>query len=105
PGDPGGRQTRPTSVPGTITTAEAAALYVRNADGSYTFTFPTATPALPVLAEGFPKAPDPSRQTLVAIHAARTFDNVQYPYGASYELIPSGAAVTPREVVADAACN
>jgi OmcA/MtrC family decaheme c-type cytochrome len=104
-GDPGGRQTRPTSVPGNITTAQAAELYVRNADGSYTFTFPTEAPALPALASGFPLAPDPAKQTLVAIHAARTFDNVTYPYGASYELVPSGGAVTPRQVVSDAACN
>ena len=105
PGAPEGRQTRPAQVPGQITLVDAAKLYVRNADGSYTFTFPTATPALPALAPGFPKAADPARQTLMAIHAARTFDNIQYPYSASIELVPNGEAAVPREVVANETCN
>lgn len=104
-GAPGGKQTRPTSVPASIALEQAAALYTQNADGSYTFTFPTAAPALPTLASGFPMAPVQSAQTLVGVHAARTFDGVQYPFGASYEFIPAGGTVTPHQVVSDAACN
>ena len=92
-------------MPGNIALTDAAALYKQNEDGSYTFTFPTAAPALPTLADGFPIAPVQSAQTLVGIHAARTFEGVQYPAGASLEFIPAGGTVTPRQVVSDAACN
>ncbi len=92
-------------MPATISLADAAALYTKNADGSYTFTFPTAAPALPTLADGFPIAPVQTAQTLVGVQAARTFGGVQYPAGASYEFIPAGGTVTPRQVVTDAACN
>ena len=104
-GAAGGKQTRPTQVPATISLADAAALYTKNADGSYTFTFPTAAPALPTLADGFPMAPVQTAQTVVGVQAARTFGGVQYPVGASYEFIPAGGTVTPRQVVSDAACN
>ncbi|HEU4383075.1 MAG TPA: OmcA/MtrC family decaheme c-type cytochrome [Anaeromyxobacteraceae bacterium] len=105
-GDPSGTQTRPTSVPSTIDLATAAANYTDNGDGTYTFTFPTtAAQGLPALAAGFPQAPDQTRQTLVGMQAARTFDGVQYPAGASLEFIPGGGAVTPHQVVTDAACN
>jgi OmcA/MtrC family decaheme c-type cytochrome len=104
-GDPAGAQTRPTSVPGTITLAQAAAFYVKNANGSYTYTFPTTAPALPTLAAGFPKAPVQTAQTLVAIQASRIFDGVTYPVGASFEFIPNGGAAVKRTVVSDAACN
>ena len=67
----------------------------QNADGSYTFTFPTAAPALPTLADGFPIAPVQSAQTLVGIHAARTFEGVQYPAGASLSS-SRPAARSPR---------
>lgn len=105
PGAPGAKQTRPVQVPSTISLTDAAKLYVRNADGSYTFTFPTTAPALTGMAEGYPLYPDQARQTLVAIHAARTFEGKQYPEGASLELIPGGGQATPRQVVTDAACN
>jgi OmcA/MtrC family decaheme c-type cytochrome len=104
-GEPSGKQTRPTSVPASISLTDAAALYTQNDDGSYTFTFPTAAPALPTLATGFPIAPVQSAQTLVGIQAARTFDGIQYPAGASLEFIPAGGTATPRQVVSDAACN
>jgi OmcA/MtrC family decaheme c-type cytochrome len=104
-GEPSGKQTRPTQVPASIALADAAALYTQNADGSYTFTFPTAAPALPTLASGFPIAPVQSAQTLVGIQAARTFEGIQYPAGASLEFIPAGGTVTPRQVVTDQACN
>jgi OmcA/MtrC family decaheme c-type cytochrome len=104
-GAPSGKQTRPTSVPASISLADAAALYTQNADGSYTFTFPTAAPALPTLADGFPLPPVQNQQTLVGIHAARTFEGVQYPAGDSLEFIPAGGTVTPHQVVSDAACN
>jgi OmcA/MtrC family decaheme c-type cytochrome len=106
PGEPSGKQTRPTQVPNSILSlTDAAALYTKNADGSYTFTFPTAAPGLPALADGFPIAPVQSAPTLVGIQAARTFEGVQYPAGASLEFIPAGGTVTPRQVVSDAACN
>ncbi|WP_242340439.1 OmcA/MtrC family decaheme c-type cytochrome [Anaeromyxobacter sp. SG66] len=104
-GDPSGKQTRPTQVPASISLTDAAALYTKNADGSYTFTFPIAAPALPTLASGFPIAPVQSAQTLVGMQAARTFEGIQYPAGASFEFIPAGGTVTPRQVVSDAACN
>jgi OmcA/MtrC family decaheme c-type cytochrome len=100
-------QTRPTQVPATIPLADAALNYTANADGSYTFTFPTATTGkgFPTLATGFPLAPDPTRQTLVAIQASRIFEGTSYPFGASLEFMPGGGAVTARDVVTDAACN
>src|SRR6185436_12844849 len=97
---PGARQSRPTQVPASIALADAAKLYAKNANGSYTFTFPTAAPALPTLAAGYPLAADQAAQTLVAIHAARTFEGDQFPAGASFELIPRGGTVVPRQVVA-----
>ena len=104
-GDASGTQTRPTSVPATITLAQAAALYTANLDGTYTFTFPTAAPALPTLAAGFPTAADPAKQTLVGMQAARLYLGINYPVGASLEFLPAGGAVTARQLVTDAACN
>ncbi|MBK9519911.1 MAG: OmcA/MtrC family decaheme c-type cytochrome [Anaeromyxobacter sp.] len=104
-GDPAGKQTRPTSVPATITLAQAAALYTANLDGTYMFTFPTAAPALPALAAGFPLAPAPASQTLVGMQAARLFQGINYPVGVSFEFVPNGTAAVARQVVSDAACN
>ena len=97
--------TRPTSVPATIPLADAATFYVANADGSVTYTFPTAAPALPAMAAGFPLAPVQTAQTLVGIQASRSFEGVSYPVGASFEFIPAGGTAVPRAVVSDAACN
>jgi OmcA/MtrC family decaheme c-type cytochrome len=104
-GQAGGKQSTGTQVPGTISLAEARALYSQVELGTYTFTFPTAAPALPTLATGYPLAPRQTAQTLVALQASRTFDTVSYPAGASLEFKPDGSAVTPRQVVTDAACN
>lgn len=105
-GESTGAQTRPTSVPSTISLDVAAQNYVKNANGSYTFTFPTTVAkGLPTLAGGFPIAPVQDRQTLVAMQIARTFDGLNYPAGASLQFVPNGAAATPRTVVTDGACN
>jgi OmcA/MtrC family decaheme c-type cytochrome len=105
-GAPAGAQTRPTQVPSSIALDVAAQNYVRNANGSYTFTFPTTAAAgLPTLAAGFPIVPVQDRQTLVGVQVARTFGGLQYPAGASLQFIPNGAAATPRAVITDAACN
>ena len=44
----------------------------RTLTAAYTYTFPTAAPALPALAAGFPMAPVQTAQTLVGIQASRS---------------------------------
>jgi OmcA/MtrC family decaheme c-type cytochrome len=104
-GQAGGKQSAGTQVPGSISLADARLLYTEVTKGTYTFTFPTAAPALPTLAAGYPLAPVQTSQTLVAIQASRSFDGVSYPAGASLEFMPNGGTVTARQVVTDAACN
>ena len=50
-------------------------------------------------------APVQAAQTTVGMQAARTFEGISYPAGASHEFIPAGGTVIPRQVVSDAACN
>ena len=105
-GAPTGTQTRPTSVPGNVALSVVAPLYVANADGSVTFTFPTTAPALPTLAAGFPLGATAGAQTMVGIQASRIYDGVSYPAGASFQFIAGGVGTAvPRTVVSDAACN
>jgi OmcA/MtrC family decaheme c-type cytochrome len=106
-GDPAGTQTRPTSIPASAATlAIAATFYTANADGSYTFTFPTNPTYTGALAPGFPPATDVTKQSMVGMQISRLFNGVSYPAGASIEFVPNAAtAVMARQVVQDAACN
>jgi OmcA/MtrC family decaheme c-type cytochrome len=105
-GDAAGTQTRPTSVPASAATlAIAATFYTANADGSYTFTFPTDPLYTGTLATGFPPAADVTKQSMVGMQISRLFNGVSYPVGASIEFVPNGGTVMARQVVQDAACN
>jgi OmcA/MtrC family decaheme c-type cytochrome len=114
-GDPAGAQTRPVTMPNnsTLDLTTAATFYAKvtntatctAASPCYTYTFPTSGTALGTLATGFPKAAVQTQQTLVGMQAARTFQFIQYPAGASLEFIPAGGTVTARAVISDAACN
>jgi OmcA/MtrC family decaheme c-type cytochrome len=80
---------------GSVSTSTGGATNLQQPDGSYTYTFPNA---LSFGADG-------ARLHTLAIWGTRTLSGYAFRGNGHLDFAPNGSAVTPREVVTDAACN